>query len=185
MTHSFTFHLVEESDLTDRHHARICRLLVNAFPQYADLFSVASYYYSLPEYRLWMEDEHGNMIAHLDFERRMIGVNKVDVYIAGIGEVATHPDWQGKGIGRLLMQQLQTMLTDQFTVAYGFLGCREAVVGYYEKVGWHRVNQVVHEEDINSGETVVSHGPALIMPIHQTVDEWITEGIIDLRGLPW
>lgn len=185
MTHSFTFHLVEESDLTDRHHERICRLLVKAFPQYADLFSTASHYYALPEYRLWMEDEQGQMVAHLDFERRIIGVNGVDVYIAGVGEVATHPDWQGHGVGRLLMQQLQSTLYDQFTVAYGFLQCRDEVVGYYEKVGWHQVNQLIHEEDVHSGKTVVSQGPAMILPIHQTVDEWMTDGSIDLRGLPW
>lgn len=185
MTDRITTCLFAEQDLTENHHQRICHLLVRAFPRYANLFSKVSYYYARPDYRVWLEDDTGNMVAHLDFEERLIAVNGVDVLIAGVGEVATHPDYQGQGLGRLLMHELKTILKEQFNVAYGFLQCRDEVVGYYEKVGWHRVYQPVHEEDVDSGKTQITHSPSLIFPIHQPVDNWISEGDIDLRGLPW
>lgn len=182
---NYTYQLVAEQDLTERHHQRICNLLVKAFPQYMELFSQVSYYFSVPEYRLWMEDEQGMMVTHLDFERRMISVNGVDVHIAGVGEVATHPDYQNQGLGRLLMAQLKTILTEQLPVDYGILQCREEVTGFYQKVGWHRIEQAIHQQDIQTGDIQVNPGPIMILPIHKSTKYWIRDGIVDLRGLPW
>jgi GNAT superfamily N-acetyltransferase len=185
MTNPTTYHLIAENDLTADHHQRICNLLVVAFPRFKDIFSKSSYYYALPDYRLWIEDKQGVIISHLDFERRIIAVNGIDVPIVGVGEVATHPDYQKQGLGRMLMDKLKVILHKKFTADYGFLQCREAMVEYYQRVGWHQIDQLIHKEDIQTGETQISHGPAMILPIHQTVDDWHTEGYVDLRGLPW
>lgn len=185
MFHTYTYHLVAEHDLTTEDHKCLRELLIKVFPSSTHIFSTASYYYAQPEYRLWMEDEHGTMVAHLDFERRMIAVNDVDVYIAGVGEVATHPDYQGQGLGRLLMNKFKNILTEQFTVAYGLILCHDEVVEYYQKVGWYRVHQQLHEVDIHTGETQVRQSPVMIFPVHQSINEWIHAGSIDLRGLPW
>lgn len=115
-----TSHLVAEADLSPADDQRIRDLLVLAFARYTDIFSTVSYYYSVPEYRVWLEDESGMMVAHLDFERRIIGVGDVDVSIVGVGEVATHPDYQGQGIGRQLMQALRAVLVDDLAVDFGF-----------------------------------------------------------------
>ncbi len=185
MTKFLSDHLFAESDLTEEQHQRICDLLVLAFPRYADLFRTVSYYYAQPDHRLWYEEADGTIIAHLDFEHRTIAVNGVDVDIAGVGEVAVHPDRHKQGLGRKLMALLQTMLKQQFQVDYGFLQCRDEVVGFYQSVGWHKINQTVHEVDIKTGKTVATNGNALIMPIHKSVDDWDTNGDVDLRGLPW
>jgi len=137
MANHHTSYLVAEADLTPDHHKRICDLLVVAFPRYADLFREVSYYYALPDYRLWFEDETGKIVAHLDFERRTISVNGTEVLIAGVGEVAVHPDNHKQGLGRKLMRELHPILKDQFKVDYGFLQCRDEVVGFYQSVGWH------------------------------------------------
>lgn len=185
MTNPITYHLIAENDLTADHHQCICDLLVLAYPKYEYIFSKSSYYFSLPEYRLWIEDEHSTMIAHLDIERRMIAVNGEDVYVAGIGEVATHPNYQGQGIGHLLMNRLTTILREKIIVDYGFLKCLQTVAGFYRRVGWHSIKQAVHEEDIDTDEIKISQGSAMILPIRKTMDQWQTEGFVDLRGLSW
>ena len=182
---SYTYHLIAENDLTPDQHKRIRVLLMKAFPKHAHHFETASYDYTLPEYRLWMEDEQGTILAHLDLEHRLIDVDGIEVSTIGIGEVSTHPDYQGQGLGRMLMNQLKVVLHEQFRADYGILLCGESVAGYYERVGWHRLKQVVYEQDKHSGENRMSHEPAMILPIHKRVDEWHTDGIVDIRGLPW
>jgi len=186
MTNSaYTYRLIAENDLTPDDHQRISDLLVKAFPRHAHVFKTVSYDYTQPEYRLWMEDEQGTIIVHLDLAHRLIDVDGIDVPTIGIGEVATHPDYQGQGLGRMLMDKLKVILREQFTADYGILLCGESVAGYYERVGWHRLDQPVYEQDLHTREIHISHEPAMILPIHKTIDEWHTEGIIDIRGLPW
>lgn len=185
MTTKLTPHLVAENTLAASDDQRIRDLLCLSFARHIDIFSQASYYYSLPEYRLWLENDTGDMVAHLDFERRVIGVGDVDVSIVGVGEVATHPDWQGQGIGRQLMQAFRAVLVDDLQVDFGYLQCREVVVSFYERVGWHRIHQQIREIDIKTGEPIIGNGPAMIFPVACTLDEWPQSGLVDLRGLAW
>ncbi len=181
--------LVPEDTLTDIEHDTIKRLLVAAFPQYADIFSAASYWGARPEYRLWMETADGEMLAHLDFGRRMITVGDCEITVAGVSEVATHPDWQGRGVGRQLMAHLRMFLQMDFHVPFGFLNCREAVVGFYTSAGWHRVPQSTRFLDPDTNQWTKITSPAMILPAFasESLDQyaWPSEGLIDLRGLPW
>lgn len=181
------FKLVKQDALRDEDDARIRDLLVAAFPRYAEGFSKVSYFFSLPEYRLWIEDDNGQMIAHLDFEHRVIGVGKSDVLISGVGEVATHPSVQGRGIGRLLMERFTTLIRTDYPADFGFLQCRPTVVEFYERVGWHRIGeqQKVIELDMNTREYVEDSGPAMILPGTKSLAEWPQALPVHLRGLPW
>ena len=174
-----------EEELSADDHAGISALLVAAFPEHADAFSTASWYGARPDHRLWLEDSDGAPVAHLDFERRIIGVGDREVLVAGVGEVATHPDRQGRGLGRLLMAELRRALTAETPVDFGYLGCREEVIGFYERVGWYRIHQKTREIDPRSGEWTVSEGPTLILPATAPLSAWPREGTIDLRGMWW
>jgi nodulation protein A len=177
--------LVPEHDVMDADNEAIKRLLVAAFPRHVAIFSAASYWGARPEFRLWLETPDRTMVAHLDIERRAILVGHHDVTVAGVGEVATHPDWQGKGIGRRLMAELHAILRAQLPVPFGFLNCREAVVGFYASIGWHRVTQSMREIDPHTGQWTEHTGPAMILPVLEPIEAWPHEGLIDLRGLPW
>ncbi|MBA2693625.1 MAG: GNAT family N-acetyltransferase [Rubrobacter sp.] len=179
------FRFVAEGDLTPGDHAAISDLLVVAFPKHADVFRAASCYPAPPDHRLWMEDPSGAIVAHLGFERRLIGVGERDILVAGVGGVATHPGRRGKGLGRRLMAELRRVLTTETSAAFGYLGCREEVVGFYERVGWHRVYRKVREMDLGSMEWTLSEGPTLIMPATKPLSAWPREGTIDLRGMWW
>ncbi len=180
---SYKFHLIAERDLTLADHQRISDLLVRAFPNDVEIFSQASYCFSLPDYRLLIDDEHGTLIAHLDFEHRMIEVNGEEVYVAGVGEVATNPDFLRQGYGRKLLTELTAILTEDLPVDYGILQCSDTNALFYGQVGWHRLHQALHYE--YQGQFItVDDGDVMILPIRKTIDEW-QEGVINLRGQSW
>jgi len=184
MTTNFTYRLIAENDLTPDDHQRISGLLVKAFPNDVEIFSQASYCYSLPEYRLLIEGEQGVVIAHLDFERRMISVGGEEIYVAGVGEVATNPDYHRQGFGSKLMNKLTAILTDEFPVDYGILQCSDTNALFYGQVGWYRIHQPLHR--LYQGEfATVADGDVMILPVRKTIDEWQSDAVIDLRGESW
>lgn len=177
--------LVREHDLTPAEDDAIKRLLVAAFSQHAETFSTASYSGARPECRLWLETPDGAMVAHLDFERRVIGVGDTDILVAGIGEVATHPDWQGTGVGRRMVGALRAILRTSHPVPFGYLNCLEAVAGFYTSVGFHPSDRRVHEIDRETGQPGEFDGRCMVLPACAPIELFPAEGLIDLRGLPW
>lgn len=127
-------------------------------------------------------------VAHVGFQRRLIRVGAREVAVAGTGGVLVHPDWRSDGVGRLVMSNSQQAMRDDDRVSFGYLGCREEVVPFYERTGWSRVNAVErHVSMIDSNETVTSSaGPILVFAADSgaDADRW-PEGDIDLRGTPW
>lgn len=177
--------LVKEYHVSPAEDDAIKALLVATFPQHTELFSRTSFWGTTPDYRLWLEDDAGRLVAHLSLARRTIDVDAVQVVIAGIGGVATHPDRQGTGIGRRLMDELRAVLTTTVPVAFGYLGCYPAVVGFYESVGWHRVRQPARYFQPKDKEWIVDDGPKLILPAREPLSVWPSTGLIDLKGMPW
>lgn len=177
--------LVREDALTDADHSAIKRLLITAFPHNAEIFAASSYWGARPEYRLWLEDDDGTMVAHLDFERRVIRVGGREVLVAGVGEVATYPEWQRKGLGRRLMLELRAILSTEIPVPFAFLNCLEAVAGFYTRVGWHRMSQTTRERDRVTGMWTEHTVPSMVLPATAPIEAWPKQGLIDLCGLPW
>jgi len=179
------FRLLEEADLKPQDHERISSLLVAAFPQHVNTFSQKSYWGSMPEYRLLLENPSGELLAHLEFGLRTIGVGPQESKIAGIGAVATRPDVQGQHLGRALFKHLHSLLLERFGVDFGYLGCREAVVGFYQKVGFVRFDQTVLELNPDTGEWQESTYPNMVLPVCEPLEAWPGTGRVDLRGMPW
>jgi nodulation protein A len=179
-----TIHLVPEKDLTRDHESCIQALLLAAFPQYEDIWTRQSFYGGPAEYRLWLEQDQ-KMIAHLGFAKRTIRVGEHEVLIAGVGAVATHPEFQGQGVGRQLFAKLKKILLTQLPVDFAFLECREAVIGFYEKAGFTLHRQTVHCFHPGKQAWIYDEGAKMVMPIRKTLDEWDINGLIDLRGMPW
>lgn len=69
-------------------------------------------------------------------------------------------------------------------LGFGYLGCREQVVPFYESCGWTRI--LPREKSIGrAGEFIVDEPgpPILILPI-ASLEPW-PEGDVDLRGRAW
>ncbi|GAA1243651.1 aminoglycoside 2'-N-acetyltransferase I [Microbacterium phyllosphaerae] len=127
-------------------------------------------------------------VAHVGFQRRLIRVGAREVRVAGTGGVLVHPDWRSGGVGRRVMTHAQQAMRDDDRIDFGYLGCREEVVSFYQRTGWSRVNAVErHVSMTDSSATVASSGgPILVFAArpHAGADAW-PPGDIDLRGTPW
>jgi GNAT superfamily N-acetyltransferase len=123
-----------EGKLSAGVEAEIRDLLVTAFPEFADFFSRSSYRGSVPEYRLVGRAATSELVAHLEFGCRQALVGTEPVGILGIGAVAVHPRAQGRGIGRRMFGALSQYAIQERLADFGFLECREAVSGFYERV---------------------------------------------------
>jgi nodulation protein A len=165
--------------------AEIRDLLVTAFPEFADLFSRSSYRGSVPEYRLLGRTANGQLIAHLEFGCRQALVGAEPVSIVGIGAVAVHPSAQGCGIGRQMFGALRQYAIREHLAAFGFLECREAVAGFYERVGFNRVRQACTSLDHESLEWETYAGPVMVLPLTKPMAEWPAVGDVNLRGMSW
>ena len=177
--------LVADSALTSPQRAALAALLVAAFPPYAAMFRDTAWASAEPEYRLWLETSAGEIVAHLGFGRRLITVGGRPLTIAGVGGVATSPPHQGQGAGRQLMAALQRVLREEAPAPFGYLNCGPAVVGFYRSVGWHEIHQVSRFIDIYTHQRSDDAGPTLILPAQAPLEQWPSDGLIDLRGMAW
>lgn len=126
------------------------------------------------------------LIAHVGFQVRVIDVGGNDVTVAGTGGVLVDESCREIGLGHEVMQRAQQAMRDIGGVEFGYLGCREQVVPFYESTGWRRVLAIEHHASRLDERSVVTStdGPILIYPVRRQTTEWLT-GDIDLRGTPW
>jgi nodulation protein A len=178
----FFFH---ESEMTVELEGEIRRMLVAAFPQYADFFATTSYRGSVPEYRLIGRDGTGNLVAHLECGTRIALCGGQPVRILGIGAVATHPIVQGKGVGYDMFQALKQHATQLQLADFGFLECGEAVAGFYESVGFVRTGQPCSSIHHETHERQTYRGPVMVLPIVKAFSLWPPGGEVDLQGMDW
>lgn len=125
------------------------------------------------------------VVGHVGWARREIAVGAETVAIAGVGGVLISEEARGQRLGVDLMTRAARTMRDHGGIAFGYLGCRERVVPFYESCGWTRI--VARERSIGrDGEPVVDEPgqPILIRPITTSLESW-PKGDIDLRGRAW
>lgn len=88
-----------------------------------------------PEYtRLCWEE--GKLVSAVQMVRRELRLDGHVVPVAGIANVATHPEHRGKGHStRLLQQAIQQMEGEDFLFSLLFTG----IYDFYARLGWRRV----------------------------------------------
>lgn len=128
----------------------------------------------------------GRVVGHVGFQVRCIGIGRQNVLIAGVGGVLVHPGHRSSGLGRQLMRAAHESMLSETDALFGYLGCREEVVPFYERAGWSRV-EVVERCLSRTDQTTVeisTNTPTLARPVHAELEDW-PEGDVDLRGTPW
>ena len=131
-----------------------------------------------------MARNEGRIVGHVGWARREITVGTETLAIAGVGGVLISADARGMHLGRELMSRAAQSMRDRGRVAFGYLGCREHVVPFYESCGWKRIRALERSVGRHGNPVVQEPGPPiLVLPIAPFA-MW-PDGDIDLRGRAW
>lgn len=127
----------------------------------------------------------GRVVGHVGWARRTIGVGDAEVTIAGVGGVLVSGSARGRALGKRMLAFAARSMRDAGGIDFGYLGCREQVVPFYETCGWHRI--LAAERSIARDGTPAEDEPGqpiLILPVERAASSW-PAGAVDLRGRAW
>ena len=137
--------------------------------------------WSPPQYSIFVHDDAGHLVSHVGVLTREVTLDGTVVRIGGIGGVATHPDYRGRGFAAAGMQRALDFFTEDPGIAFALLGCQPDVAPYYARLGWQPFEGVVMVEQPNS-RIQFTINMSMVLPIHAEVPK---NGEIDLGGPPW
>lgn len=140
-----------------------------------------------PAAREWAPREWGvfvriedRLVSYTGIVIRDGSVDGTPTTIGGIGGVATHPAHRGKGYAPLGMgRALDFML--RRSVDFALLVCRDELVDYYSKQGWHRFTGRLLETQYGKPE-VFTFNEVMVGDLNSPAP---TTGTIDLKGPAW
>ncbi|MBN6186637.1 GNAT family N-acetyltransferase [Aneurinibacillus sp. BA2021] len=134
---------IEIRPLRNRHEReQVYELWEAAFPESKTFF--IERLEAEPTYELettWVASVEGHLAAAVQVFPFDIWCGEKIVSVAGIGNVATHPDYRGRGLTHhILRHQLPWMKEKRYDLSLLFTG----IPKFYEKLGWVPVQEAVH-----------------------------------------
>ncbi len=123
----------------------------------------------------------GRALSHVGILRHAVAVGGRHVTVGGVGGVITVGEAQGSGYASLALERATAFMRDELDVEFGFLFCRDPLVPFYERHGWHLIAAPV---TVEQGEDA-----PLVMPLNAMVlpfggRRW-PQGPVNLESLPW
>jgi predicted N-acetyltransferase YhbS len=134
-----TIDFANEFTLTDKVKSELTTLLGICFPD--TKYHGRNYYKQLPHSRLIMSID-GRVIGQVAMDYRAMNLNEKLVHVLGAVDMAIHPDYQGLGLGTLLMNRLEQIAIENKN-NIDFLYLVTGVPLFYEKIGYKRTSQKV------------------------------------------
>lgn len=93
----------------------------------------------------WIASVNGTIASTVQIFPFRSRVEDESVFVAGIGSVATHPDFRGQGHSQLLLKKLTEWMDEQ---GYDLSLLFAVITPFYEKAGWSVVTEPLY--DLNS-----------------------------------
>lgn len=134
--------------------------------------------WSSPDWTICLE-ENNETLAFLNIIIRTVSFDSKDYKIAGINNVITLKNHRNKGYAFKIMNEATTFIFDQLEMDYGLLLCADAVMPFYNKIGWYQVDSDLYYEQSTGIKLYDSNTMVL------SKSEPIEPTKIDLNGLPW
>ena len=122
----------------------------------------------------------GRVVSIVGILKRVIKVGKESVRVAGVGGVATHPDFRCRGYARQLVDAAGAWIKQQSGCSFGLLFCSIEKLVYYGKSGWISVTNPLYIEQ--KGERLPLNSPKMVLPVGDAI--W-PMGEVDIQGKPW
>lgn len=138
---------------------------------------------------VWAESSYSTVVQEGDQLVSHVGIVERDVIIAGrtmaiagIANVMTEPEFQGRGYARAGLHKATGFIRDQLSVPFALLLCLEHRRTLYESLGWSSIANEVYCDQ--AGEKILLTTPGrYFMQLPLTGE--VPAGAIDLCGLPW
>lgn len=168
--------IIAEWELGAEDEAQIVRLLAACF---STDFGGRSFFQQRPHFRIvWREA--GQIIGHMAVMMRAIRLNGALVDVAGLADVATHPNHRGKGIAAVLLQA--TIAQVRTTQAQYFLLFGTA--GLYAAHGFAAAQNPITYVDLRGAQTgavrvEIVHG-LRVLPLRGQI--WPVDAPVDMLG---
>ena len=124
--------------------------------------------------------EDNQPVSHVGVLNHLLAAKGNPLKIGGIVEVVTIPHARNKGYAQKLLHEAIEYMRQEIHSDFGLLFCMPAVVPYYNRLGWHLIeNIIIFEQD--SGK-VKSPLPSMIYPLSNK--QWPKEDVL-LGCRPW
>lgn len=124
--------------------------------------------------------QDGALVGHLALLERTVLCGEREVRVSGLGGLITLPHARGRGVASSLMDAFLDFSLEETTAEFILLFCLDALVPFYEKLGYREVSTPVAIRQPSGPLRCpirIFHRPLRGTP-------W-PEGTVDIRGLPW
>lgn len=125
-------------------------------------------------------EDGGRVVSHVGLLKHAVSAGGRPVAVAGVGGVVTVPEAQGRGHAQRGMRHAAEFMRHGWGVEFGMLFCRDALVPFYERLGWQLVGGPVEIEQ-DDGPVVCTLN-VLVLPCDGRT--W-PGGRVRLESRPW
>lgn len=122
----------------------------------------------------------GMIVTQLCLPKREILVDDEKVRVAGVGGMATHPDFQHQGLGSALLKSTEIFMRADLWMPFGLLICADETRPFYERSRWQFASDFLYYNQQSQRRLLKT-----CVMILQLTDRVWPAGEIDLCGLPW
>ena len=134
--------------------------------------------WAIPDWTiLQVQDE--TIVTFYNIIERQVLMDGMPCKVAGINNVITPPPFRGKGYSSQVLSNTTGFLFDELKSEYALLLCADAMIPFYNRLGWYTVNSAVYF-DQPGGRKLWAANTMLLSP-----NKSVAPAIIDLQGTPW
>ena len=122
----------------------------------------------------------GKLVSLVILSKHIIRVGSQSLTIAGVGGVATHPDWRRQGFARRLLKAAEDLMRSEGCYDFGMLFCDPKMIPYYSNCGYTQIHNPLFI--MQRGQRVAFDDNEMVLSI--SGKPW-PEGVVDIPGSPW
>lgn len=134
--------------------------------------------WAIPDWTI-LQTKGDTVVTFYNIIERQVLLDGTPSKIAGINNVITPPPFRGKGYSSQALTSTTRFLFDELQCEHALLLCADAMIPFYNRLGWYTVNSTVYIEQ-PSGRKIWTANTMLLSP-----DKPIAPAVIDLQGIPW
>jgi GNAT superfamily N-acetyltransferase len=124
--------------------------------------------------------DSAELAAFYNIVERTVTIDDVPVRVAGLNNLVTLPAHRGRGVASRLLRETQEQWFDLLGAECGLLLCADALLPFYSRLGWEKVDARVSYAQPDGPRAWSAH--CMMLDPRRKVAS-VRE--IDLRGLPW